>query len=120
MVELTESDIDAASVLAKVHNRDAGSRVIAYRKRPPSRHRNAHLAEIIRGDARRVHCDGGTLASDVLNLGGNKNENTITGALGAEVRPCRNFALRGAYERALNDDADLFGHRWTVSAVIKF
>lgn len=58
--------------------------------------------------------------TDVLNLGGNKSENTITGALGAEVRPCNNFALRGAYERALNDDADLFGHRWTVSAVIKF
>lgn len=58
--------------------------------------------------------------TDVLNLGGNKSENTITGALGAEIRPCRNFAVRGAYERALNDDHDLFGHRWTVSAVIKF
>lgn len=58
--------------------------------------------------------------TDVLNLGGNKNENTITGALGAEIRPCSNFAVRGAYERALNDDADLFGHRWTFSAVIKF
>ena len=57
---------------------------------------------------------------DVLNLGGNKNENTITAALGAEVRPCSRFAVRAAYERAINDDHDLFGHRWTFSAVIKF
>lgn len=58
--------------------------------------------------------------SDVLNLGGNKNENTITVGVGAEVRPVRNLAVRAAYERAINDDADLFGHRWTFSAVIKF
>lgn len=58
--------------------------------------------------------------SDVLNLGGNKNENTITVAVGAEVRPCRWFAVRGAYERAIVDDNDLFGHRWTFSAVFKF
>ncbi|MGB8166666.1 MAG: hypothetical protein WCF18_04195 [Chthoniobacteraceae bacterium] len=58
--------------------------------------------------------------SDVLNLGGNKNENTITGAVGIEVRPCNYVALRGAYETQLNDDHDLFGHRWTFSAVIKF
>jgi hypothetical protein len=59
-------------------------------------------------------------AADALNLGGNKNENTITGAVGGEFRACRNFAVRGAYERAINDDADVFGHRWTFSAVIKF
>lgn len=58
--------------------------------------------------------------SDVLNLGGNKNENTITGAVGVEVRPANFVALRGAYEHQLNDDHDLFGHRWTFSAVIKF
>jgi len=57
---------------------------------------------------------------DVLNLGGNKNENTITAGAGVEVRPCNRFAVRGAYERAINDDHDLFGHRWTFSAVIKF
>ncbi len=57
---------------------------------------------------------------DVLNLGGNKSENTITGALGVEVRPCNNFAVRGAYEREISDDHNLFGHRWTFSAVIKF
>jgi hypothetical protein len=57
---------------------------------------------------------------DVLNLGGNKSENTITAALGAEVRPCSRFAIRAAYERAINDDHDLFGHRWTFSSVIKF
>jgi hypothetical protein len=54
------------------------------------------------------------------NLGGNKSENTITGALGAEVRPCKDFAVRGAYEREISDDRNLFGHRWTFSAVIKF
>lgn len=58
--------------------------------------------------------------NDVLNLGGNKNENTITAAIGLEVRPCSRFALRAAYERAINNDRDLFGHRWTFSSVIEF
>lgn len=70
-------------------------------------------------------CDEGDVVTpfsgtDVLNLCGNKNENTITAAVGAEVRPCREFAMRAAYETAINDDNDLFGHRWTFSAVVKF
>ncbi len=55
-----------------------------------------------------------------MKLGGNKNENTITAAIGLEVRPFSRFALWAAYERAINDDRDLFGHRWTFSSVIEF
>jgi hypothetical protein len=58
--------------------------------------------------------------ADVLNLGGNKSEDVVTVAVGAEVRPCRHFSVRAAYERAISDNTDLFGHRWTFSAVIPF
>lgn len=58
--------------------------------------------------------------TDVLNLGGNKSEDVVTLGAGAEVRPCRNFAVRAAYEFPLSDNTQLFGHRWTFSAVIKF
>ena len=60
------------------------------------------------------------LAWHLVKLGGNKNENTITAAIGLEVRPFSRFALWAAYERAINDDRDLFGHRWTFSSVIEF
>ncbi len=48
------------------------------------------------------------------------NGNTITAAVGAEVRACSNFAVRAAYETAITDDDDLFVRRWTFSAVLKF
>jgi opacity protein-like surface antigen len=58
--------------------------------------------------------------ADVLNLGGNKNENVITAAVGLEVRPTEKIAIRAAYERAIADEVDLFGHRWTISTVFSF
>jgi hypothetical protein len=58
--------------------------------------------------------------ADVLNLGGNKSEDVVTLGLGAEVRPCRNFAMRAAYELPLTNTDQIFGHRWTFSAVISF
>lgn len=58
--------------------------------------------------------------TDVVNLGGNKNENVITVAVGAEIRPCSKFALRAAYEVPISDDRDIWGHRWTFSSVITF
>ncbi len=58
--------------------------------------------------------------SDVLNLGGNKSEDVVTAAVGAEIRPCSKFAIRAAYERAISDNVDLWGHRWTFSSVIEF
>ncbi len=58
--------------------------------------------------------------ADVVSIGGNENENVITAGLGAEVRPHSRIALRAAYEFPLTNDNDLFGHRWTFSAVIKF
>ena len=56
----------------------------------------------------------------MLNLGGNKNEDVITAAVGVEIRPSDRFAVRGAYERAITDNNDIFGHRWTISTVFKF
>jgi hypothetical protein len=57
---------------------------------------------------------------DVTNLGGNRNENVVTLGLGAELRPFDFLAVRAAYELPLTDDVDVFGHRWTFSAVVKF
>lgn len=54
---------------------------------------------------------------DVANLGGGEGEDVITGALGAEYRPVERFALRAAYESPLTDNEDLYGYRWTISAV---
>lgn len=58
--------------------------------------------------------------ADVLNLGGNKSEDVISMGVGAELRPLNWLALRAAYEFPLSDENDIYGHRWTFSAVIKF
>jgi hypothetical protein len=58
--------------------------------------------------------------ADVANLGGNSRESVVTAGLGVEVRPHSRLALRAAYELPLTDNTDVFGHRWTFSAVIKF
>jgi hypothetical protein len=58
--------------------------------------------------------------ADFANLGGNTGEDVITAGFGAEVRPCRHIALRAAYEIPLTDNTDVYGHRWTFSAVVKF
>ena len=58
--------------------------------------------------------------ADVADLGGNSHEGVITAAVGLEVRPHSRLALRAAYELPLTDNTDVYGHRWTFSAVIKF
>lgn len=57
---------------------------------------------------------------DVANLGGGDGEDVITAALGAEYRPFEGFGLRAAYESPLTDNEDLYGYRWTISAVWGF
>jgi len=58
---------------------------------------------------------------DAVSIGGGENENTLTGALGFEIRPVGNaLGLRAAYETELNDSTSLFGYRWTFSAVYEF
>lgn len=57
---------------------------------------------------------------DVANLGGHTSESVITAGFGVEVRPHSRLALRAAYELPLTDNLDVYGHRWTFSAVIKF
>lgn len=57
---------------------------------------------------------------DVANLSGNVDENVVTVAVGAEVRPIDRLALRAAYELPLTNNTDLYGNRWTFSAVLSF
>ena len=57
---------------------------------------------------------------DVANLGGGKSEDVITAAVGGEFRVLEGLGLRGAYEFPLTDNDDLFGYRWTFSAVYSF
>lgn len=57
---------------------------------------------------------------DVANLGGGDGEDVISAALGGEIRPCEGLGLRAAYEAPLTDNEDLFGYRWTISAVWGF
>jgi hypothetical protein len=58
---------------------------------------------------------------DAGSLPGGDGEDTITGALGFELRPLGpEFGLRAAYETELTDNVSLFGHRWTLSAVYEF
>ncbi|HRV80958.1 MAG TPA: hypothetical protein P5218_05965 [Planctomycetota bacterium] len=57
---------------------------------------------------------------DVANLGGGDGEDVITAGYGFEARPAENFAIRVAHESPLTSNEDLFGHRWTVSAIWSF
>jgi hypothetical protein len=58
---------------------------------------------------------------DAVSLAGGGNEDTITGAIGAEFRPFGPaIGLRLAYETRLNTGISLFGDRWTFSAVYAF
>ncbi len=57
---------------------------------------------------------------DVANLGGGDGEDVITVGFGGEFRPFDDVAIRAAYETPLTDNDDLFGYRWTLSAVFSF
>ena len=59
---------------------------------------------------------------DVASVNGGEDNDTITYALGFEVRPLdESLGLRTAYETQLNNSEDsLFGYRWTFSAVYEF
>lgn len=57
---------------------------------------------------------------DVANLGAGDGEDVITAGYGFEFRSSEDLALRVAHESPLTDNEDLFGHRWTVSAVWGF
>ena len=58
---------------------------------------------------------------DAGSLPGGDGEDTITGALGFELRPLGpELGLRAAYETDLSSSTSLFGYRWTLSAVYEF
>lgn len=64
---------------------------------------------------------GGPSGVDAVSLGTGDGEDTITGALGFEVRPLGpDLGIRAAYETELSSGDSLFGHRWTLSAVYEF
>ena len=68
------------------------------------------------GDTRPLPFSG----VDVANLGGGDGEDVITIGLGGELRVIDDVALRAAYEMPLTNNDDLFGYRWTLSAVYSF
>ena len=57
---------------------------------------------------------------DLANLGGNEDEDVMTVGLGGELRIIEDVAMRLTYESPLTDNNDLFGYRWTASAVWTF
>lgn len=58
---------------------------------------------------------------DAGSLPGGSKEDTITGALGLELRPLgAELGFRVAYESELSNSTSLFGHRWTLSVVYEF
>jgi opacity protein-like surface antigen len=74
----------------------------------------------VRQDDASTHAVTPFSGADFADLGGDQSENVITAGLGVEVRPWHNVALRAAYEVPLTDNLDVYGHRWTFSAVVKF
>lgn len=54
---------------------------------------------------------------DLANFGGNEDEDVLTLGIGGEARVLDGVALRAAYELPLTDNEDLFGYRWTMSAI---
>lgn len=57
---------------------------------------------------------------DLANFGGNEDEDVMTVGIGGELRVIRDVKMRLAYESPLTDDEDLFGYRWTASAIWSF
>jgi len=57
---------------------------------------------------------------DVTNLGGGKSEDSVILGIGCELRPADNVGVRIAYEHPLSESIELFGYRWTASAVFSF
>lgn len=58
--------------------------------------------------------------ADVLNIGTGAGDMVITLAPGFEIRPHKDVGLRGAFEFPLTNEEDIFGHRFTLSAVWSF
>ena len=57
---------------------------------------------------------------DLANFGGNEDEDVLTVGIGGELRVIRDVKMRLAYESPLTDNEDLFGYRWTASAIWSF
>lgn len=57
---------------------------------------------------------------DLGNFGGNEDEDALSLAVGGELRVQRDLAVRLGYESPLSDSVDLWGYRWTASAIWRF
>lgn len=57
---------------------------------------------------------------DLANFGGNEDEDVMTVGIGGELRVIKDVAMRLTYESPLTSNEDIFGYRWTASAVWTF
>lgn len=57
---------------------------------------------------------------DLGNFGGNEDEDALSACIGGEFRFQRDLAFRVGYESPLTDNVDLWGYRWTASAIWRF
>ena len=57
---------------------------------------------------------------DLANFGGNEDEDVLSCGIGGELRLIDDVVVRAAYEAPLTDNEDIFGDRWTMSAIWRF
>lgn len=86
---------------------------------------NEWFSPVIESNAYIVTDDGNSPVPfsgvDAASLAGGEDEDTVTIAIGAELRPFGpGVSIRGAYETELTDSISLFGDRLTLSAVVEF
>lgn len=83
-----------------------------------------HFSPVVELNYYKVLSDGDNVTPysgvDLANFGGNQDEDVLTVGLGGEARVVEGVALRLAYETPLTDNEDLFGYRWTASAIWRF
>jgi hypothetical protein len=58
--------------------------------------------------------------ADYTDLGGGANDDIWTIGIGAEVRPLKDLAVRGVWEKNVAHPSDIFDSRVTVSAIYTF
>ena len=57
---------------------------------------------------------------DLANFGGAEGEDVLSYGVGGEARLVDDILMRAAFEAPLTDNEDIFGYRWTVSAIWRF
>lgn len=85
---------------------------------------NEMLSPVVELNYFKTLSDGDNLTPfsgvDLGNFGGNEDEDVMTVGIGGELRVIEDVAMRLTYESPLTSNEDLFGYRWTASAVWTF